>query len=122
MQMFPHVNEFSAGYYLLDGLFVEPTDEVDVPQVQEHVYAHLQNEYYEARRTPMLLRHNTAEYHFRIRPDEGTPFDTIRMPFEMVDDLDLDVVPDEEQFLLAKPRHAHNLYQLSTVSKAVIEE
>lgn len=117
----PQIHTFSEGYYLVEGIYVEPNEDIDVPMVQDHIYAHLQEQYYEARRTPILLRHNESKYHFQIHPSDSVRIDTIEMPFELAHDMALDRFPDEEQFLLAKPRHAHNLYRLSNPDTTTIE-
>lgn len=117
----PKIHPFSSGYFLIEGIYVEPSEDVSVPMIQDHVYAFIQDNYYESRPTPILLRHSGSEYHFEIHPSENVRIDTIEMPFKMVDDMNLDRFPAEEQFLLAKPRHSHNLYQLSDSGTKIIE-
>lgn len=109
----PQIHEFSDGYYLVNGLYVEPTEDASSPRIQDHVYAQLQDEYYGQMSTPILFRHNGTKYHFRIEPADGVRSDTIEMPFEVVETMDVDHVPSEEQFLMAKPGHAKTIVELA---------
>lgn len=111
----PHIFEFSSAYHLVEGMYVEPNEDIYVPRVQDHLYAYVQEQYYEMRATPITFRHSDAKYHFEVSPSENVRIDTIEMPFEMVTDMNLDRFPDEEHFLLAKPRHAHRLRQIGDV-------
>jgi len=111
----PEIYSFSSGYCLVEGMYVQPIEDTQTPLVHDHLYAYLQDQVYGDTSTSMLLRHNDARYHFQIHPSNGTRIDTIEMPFELVDRMDLDRFPDEEQFLIAKPDHAKNLYNLSTL-------
>lgn len=117
----PDVHTFSSGYYLVDGMFVTPSETTDVPIVQDHLYGLWQREIYEQRSVPMLFRHNETGNHFQIRPSESVRIDTIEMPFEMVDAMNLSRFPNDEQFLMAKPRHAHNLQQMSQTNPSIID-
>lgn len=117
----PDIREFSEGYYLVRGFFVEPSERVHEPLVNEQTYAWLQEQYYRERSTPILFRKNDAGYHFEIHPREDVAIDVIQMPFELVDDLGLDLPPEETPLMMAKPRHAHNLYRMSNPDTTTIE-
>lgn len=108
-QVFPQIHEFSNGYWICEGVFVEPDDSVSNPMINEHLYVHLQERYYRNKSVPIYMKGTESDYHFIVHPDEGTPFDTIRMPFEMVDDMDIGRPPTEVQLLVAKPDHAFNI-------------
>jgi len=110
----PHIQNFSDGYYLIDGLFVEPNDRISAPKIQDYLYAEIQDEYYGEQAVPILFRHNGANYHFRIEPAEGVQSNTVEMPFSVVNELDLQPVPSEEQFLLTKPGHARTIIDMSS--------
>lgn len=107
----PQVHEFSDGYYLLDGLYVEPSDAVTEPVIQSAVYETLRRELL-GDEMPLLFRHNNTQYHFRIAPSDNVRSDTIEMPFAVVDQMELQHVPAEEQFLLAKQSHATVINEL----------
>jgi len=109
----PNIHTFSDGYYLVDGLYVEPKEGISSVYIQDHLYARLQDEYYGKMATPILFRHNGAKCHFRIQPADGVPTDTIEVPFEIVDEMGVGHVPTEEQFLMAKPGHARTIVDLS---------
>ena len=112
----PNIHAFSSGYYLVDGFFIEPNDDVSAPKIQDHVYAKLQDEYYGETSTPILFRANGANYHFRIEPADGVRSDTIEMPFNVVEEIEVDEVPSEQQFLMAKPKHAQMVVDLADPS------
>jgi hypothetical protein len=110
----PHIHNFSDGYYLVNGLYVEPRADLPAPRIQDHVYAQLQEQYYEQIQTPILFRHNGTKYHFRIQPADGVRTDTIEMPASVVDEMSVDHIPSEEQFLMAKPGHAQTIVDLAS--------
>lgn len=112
----PQIHEFSDGYYLVSGLFVEPSDTISIPVIQDHVYGQLQDGYYKEHSTPILFRHNGTQYHFRIEPRDGVRSDTIEMPFEVVEEMGIETVPNEQEFLMAKPGHAQTIVELSNPS------
>lgn len=112
----PEIHEFSDGYYLVNGLHVEPTESETSVRIQSNVYGHLQDEYYGQVSTPILFRHNGTKYHFRIIPSDGVRTDTIEMPFQVVEQMSVDHVPIEEQFLMAKPGHAKTIVDLANPS------
>lgn len=109
----PNIHEFSDGYYLIDGLYVEPTEDVTVPRIQDHVYGDIQDSYYGQMSTPILFRHNGTKYHFRIEPSDSVCTDTIEMPFGFVEEMSIDHVPSMQQFLMAKPGHARTIVDLA---------
>jgi len=109
----PNIHEFSDGYYLVNGFYVEPTEDASSPRIQDHIYAQLQDQYYGEMSTPILFRHNGTKYHFRIEPSDGVRSDTIEMPFEVVEEMAVETVPVEEQFLMAKPGHARTIVELA---------
>lgn len=109
----PDIHNFSDGYYLVNGFYVEPTEDASSPRIQDHIYGQLQEEYYGQMSTPILFRHNGTKYHFRIEPADGVRSDTIEMPFEVVEEMSVETVPIEEQFLMAKPGHAKTIVELS---------
>jgi hypothetical protein len=109
----PQIYQFSDGYYLVNGFYVEPTEDASSVRIQDHIYAHLQEEYYGNMSTPILFRHNGTKYHFRVEPADGVRSDTIEMPFEVVEEMSVEHVPSEEQFLMAKPGHAKTIVELA---------
>jgi hypothetical protein len=112
----PDIHEFSDGYYLINGFYVEPVEGASAPRIQDHIYAQLQEQYYGKMATPILFRHNGTKYHFRIEPADGVRSDTIEMPFEVVEEMQVETVPVEEQFLMAKPGHAKTIVELANPS------
>lgn len=109
----PYVHEFSDGYYIVDGLYVEPSEYSSSVRIQDHIYEYLQEEYYGEQNAPVLFRHNGTKCHFRIEPADDVRSDTIEMPFEIVDKMSVETVPIEEQFLMAKPGHAQTIVDLA---------
>lgn len=109
----PDIHEFSDGYYLINGFYVEPVEDASSPRIQDHIYGQLQEQYYGEMATPILFRHNGTKYHFRIEPADGVRSDTIEMPFEVVEEMQVETVPVEEQFLMAKPGHAKTIVELA---------
>lgn len=109
----PHIHNFSDGYYLVNGFYVEPVEEASSPRIQDHIYGRLQEEYYADMATPILFRHNGTKYHFRIEPSDSVRSDTIEMPHDVIEEMDVETVPVEEQFLMAKPGHAKTIVELS---------
>lgn len=109
----PDIHEFSDGYYLINGFYVEPVEDASAPRIQDHIYGQLQEQYYGEMATPILFRHNGTKYHFRIEPAYGVRSDTIEMPFEVVEEMAIETVPVEEQFLMAKPGHAKTIVELA---------
>lgn len=110
----PHIHNFSDGYYLVNGFYVEPSDDASRPQIQRRVHDILLDEYYDDMTTPILFRHNGTKYHFRIEPATNVRSDTIEMPFEVVEEMAVDHVPSEQQFLMAKPGHAKTIVELAS--------
>jgi hypothetical protein len=106
----PHIQEFSDGYWLLDSLRVEPTD-VDVPRIQQTLYDDIQDCC--VGDAPLLFRHNESQYHFHIYPAEFVQVQTLELPQTMISELNVDYVPIEQQFLVAKPSHADLITDLS---------
>lgn len=109
----PYIHSFSDGYYLVNGFYVEPTNTKHPPRIQDRVYEILQDQYYGDASIPILFRHNGAQYHFRIEPADTVRTDTIEIPSDVVDEMAVDHVPSEQQFLMAKPGHARTIVELS---------
>jgi hypothetical protein len=118
----PHIHEFSDGYYLVNGLFVEPTETTSV-RIQDHIYGQLQEQFYGSTGTPILFRHNETNCHFRIEPADSIRSDTIEMPFDIVDQMDIGPVPSEQDFLMPKPSHTETIAEYTrTQTRGQLEE
>lgn len=113
----PDIHSFSDGYYLVNGFYVEPSDDVTHPAIQDHVYAEIQEQYYGQFSTPILFRHNGAQYHFQIEPASSVPSDTIAVPFDLLRDMGIEIVPSQQEFLMAKPGHAKTLVEFSNPAR-----
>lgn len=118
----PQIHTFSDGYYLVNGFYVEPSEDVQKPVMQDHVYATLQEQYGDSHSSPVLFRHAATQYHFQIDPAEHVRSDTIEMPYTVVDQLDLDYVPSDEQFLMAKPGHAETIIEMTNTDTTHVDD
>jgi len=114
----PDVHPFSDGYYLINGLYVEPSD-VELPRVQSNVYNELSETYYNGFDIPLIFRHNGAKYHFSVNDDPSVRSDTIEVPYRVVDEMNIEYVPSEQQFLMAKPGHAKIITDFSQSVRSV---
>lgn len=108
----PTVYEFSSGYYMVRGFYVQPDDTISRPVINERTYGWLQEEYYQGHATPIVFRKNDTGHHFAIEPGDDVAVDVIEMPFDLVDDLNLDIPPAETMLMMAKPRHARTVHRM----------
>lgn len=116
--MIPQIHTFSDGYYVVEGLYIVPSEDVTEPTVNVELYDHVRSEYFDTDAdAPMILRHQGGSYHFQVVASDNIPLDTVTAPFGFVDGLGVDRPPSEEQFLLMKPDHAR-IMTLSTTNTA----
>lgn len=111
MSLQPVISNFNDGYYLVDGIYVEPDENVNVPKINDYDYGVIQEDFYGDVQCPILFKHQNSKYYFRVEPSGNVPAGTLHLPHHVVSDLEIDTPPSREQFLLAKPGHAKTLTQ-----------
>lgn len=114
--MLPLVEPFSGGYYLINDLDLVPAD-TDVPRVDDHLYGHLQDEFYGDAQTPILFRVGRQSTHFGIEPGADVASTVLELPPAVIDRLG--EAPDAEPILMAKPGHAHQIVRLYRLAETL---
>ena len=111
----PYIHEFSSGYYLINGLFVEATDRISVPKIHDYLYAQIQDEYYDQAAVPILIRHVSGNSHFRVEPSSDVGPDIMQVPTSIVETFDTDATVGTDQFLLSKPSYSETIVNMSSM-------
>ncbi|AGM11898.1 hypothetical protein DNAM5_35 [Haloarcula californiae tailed virus 1] len=97
--MFPQVQEFSAGYYILSPMYVEPHD-VETPRVNDRLYQFLQSEILDGFERVILKCEARV---FEVEPSRAISPETLAAPGDFVrGDLDMDAAPEEVTTFVAK--------------------
>lgn len=112
----PYISKFSTGYYLLENACIEETD--DVPIINDHCYALIQDEIYGVEGTPVLFRYPGSRIYFTVFPDEGIDENVIGLPSEIRNEIDVSA-PSNDDFLITRPKHAKQIHRLSNIREQI---
>lgn len=117
----PYIHEFSSGYYLINGLFIEASSSVSVPKIHDYLYAELQDNYYKQSKAPILFRHISGNSHFRVEPSSTVGPDIMQVPKSIVETFDAIETVGTDQFLISKPTHAQTIVDMSPMQINTID-
>lgn len=106
----PQIFTFSSAYFLVDGLYVEVSNEIDTARINDRLYGVLQEEIYDSVQTPILFRHSVSGRHFEVDPSSEVPIGTVEVPTWLSDGGPIG--SGESTLLIAKPLHAKRLNEI----------
>lgn len=107
--MFPQVQEFSSGYYLLAPIYVEP-HEVEAPRINDRVYQFLQSRVF-GTFDRVILKCKTRV--FEAEPSRSISPETLALPRRYInEELDISFPPEKVVTYVAKENVAESLLGL----------
>jgi len=107
--MYPQVQDFSAGYYLLAPLYVEPHD-VSTPRISDRVYQALQANVLNGFER-VILKCQTRV--FEVEPSRSVSTEVLALPRHYIEEeLDISFPPEEVVTYVAKKNVAEDLLGL----------
>lgn len=107
--MFPQVQEFSAGYYIMAPLYVEP-HEVSTPRINDRVYQFLQSEVFGTFDRIILKCKSRV---FEAEPSRSISPETLALPREYITEkLGIRFPPEKVVAYVAKEDIAEKLLNL----------
>ena len=121
MQVYPTLTSFSNGYYLVEDLLVQPTDEIETPKIHEYFYELIQDNYYGDQPTPMLFKNPESQFYFDVEPATGLATDAMEIPRGFFENFDEADAHTSDEMLLAKPGHAQRIYNFSELANKLAE-
>jgi hypothetical protein len=104
--MFPKVQNFSAGYYIISSMYVEPGN-VEVPRISDRLYQYIQSEVVDGFGRVILKCNNQV---FEVEPSRSCSFETLVAPDHFVrETLDIEMPPKKIMVFAAKRDIAQKL-------------
>lgn len=106
--MLPQITEFSAGYYLIEDMYVEPDRELFRASMDPALYGYIESEVYDDQGVPVTVKYN--KIHFSVQPNDSVPIDTLSVPPGFLDEFD-ESAPGSSPILLARPGSSYRVMQ-----------
>lgn len=91
----PYINKYSSSY-VLTSMYIQPGN-VDTPVVHETIYAEIAEHLDYA---PLLIK--LGSVHSPMKADNRTPAGVLSVPQSLAEQSEMDRLPDEKEFLIAK--------------------
>jgi|AntDeeMetagen134_2_1112570.scaffolds.fasta_scaffold01210_15 hypothetical protein len=91
----PYINKYSSSY-VLTSMYIQP-ENVAAPAIHEVIYAEIADHLDYA---PLLIK--LGSVHAPMRADNSTPAGVLSVPHSLAEQSDMDRLPDEKDFLIAK--------------------
>jgi len=116
----PTIEKFSAGYYVLSGLYIKPAETYTV-RMNDVLYDEIKSYIGGGRDVSVVLKQPEHGEHLAPEPTPSVATDVLELPYEVVSDMDLDRTPAQRALLLAKPQHAKLLTSMQDEPLSLIK-